>query len=147
MIFSSTLPASQGVEAGSVLGYIPESASYTALGHYRIIQTGPSVPEAPWFAVFLLGFSKCFPNDSDFLVTSNISTLAYFHDCLFWVWQWKNSKNLNAMCGVIFIGPTYPWSDLCIRVSQTEWPCADLTDVTLADEYSKSILAAHPPIV
>ena len=44
----------------------------------------------------------------------------------------------------VFIGPRCPWSDLCVRMSVrpslTETPCADLTDVTLADEDTKSIL-------
>ena len=39
----------------------------------------------------------------------------------------------------IFIGLTYPWSDLWVRVSLTEGGFADLTDVTLADEDSNSI--------
>ena len=42
--------------------------------------------------------------------------------------------------GTIFIGPRCPWSDLWVLVSETEPPCVDLTDVTLADEDTKSIL-------
>ena len=37
-------------------------------------------------------------------------------------------------------GPRCPWSDLWIRVSLTHRPFADLTDVTLADEDTNSIL-------
>ena len=40
----------------------------------------------------------------------------------------------------IFIGPRCPWSDLWVLVSLTERCCVDLTDVTLADEDTKSIL-------
>ena len=32
-------------------------------------------------------------------------------------------------------------SDLWVRLSETETPCVDLTDVTLADEDTNSILA------
>ena len=41
---------------------------------------------------------------------------------------------------LIFIGPRCPWSDLCVRMSQTNRRCVDLTDVTLADEDTNSIL-------
>ena len=41
---------------------------------------------------------------------------------------------------LIFIGPRYPWSDLWVQVSLTHTPFADLTDVTLADEDTNSIL-------
>ena len=43
---------------------------------------------------------------------------------------------------LLFIGPRCPWGPIygsgCL--SQTELPCADLTDVTLADEDTNSIL-------
>ena len=42
---------------------------------------------------------------------------------------------------MIFIGLRCPWSDLWIRLFQTDTPCADLTDVTLADEDTNAILA------
>ena len=42
--------------------------------------------------------------------------------------------------GTIFIGPRCPWSDLWVLVSLTHTPFADLTDVTLADEDTNSIL-------
>ena len=40
----------------------------------------------------------------------------------------------------IFIGPRYPWSDLWVLISETGTHFADLTDVTLADEDTNSIL-------
>ena len=48
----------------------------------------------------------------------------------------------------VFIGPRCPWSDLCVRMSVclsvrlsvTPRACVDLTDVTLADEDTNSIL-------
>ena len=44
----------------------------------------------------------------------------------------------GQICTYIFIGPRYPWSDLCVRMSVrpsvTERPFLDLTDVTLVDE-------------
>ena len=40
----------------------------------------------------------------------------------------------------MFIGPRCPWSDLCVRMSVTPRGFAYLTDVTLADEDTNSIL-------
>ena len=43
----------------------------------------------------------------------------------------------------VFIGPRCPWSDLWVRLSLSivsETPSANLTDVTLADEDTNSIL-------
>ena len=53
------------------------------------------------------------------------------------------SRTVSPKIGVfrpLFIGPRCPWSDLWIRVSLTERAFADLTDVTLADEDTNSIL-------
>ena len=47
---------------------------------------------------------------------------------------------LTVDTGCFFIGPRCPWSDLWVLVSLTETPCADLTDVTLADEDTNSKL-------
>ena len=47
-------------------------------------------------------------------------------------------KSIND--GLIFIGPRYPWSDLWVRFSLSERGFADLTDVTLADQDTNSIL-------
>ena len=55
-----------------------------------------------------------------------------FLEQFFW-----NTTNYNF--ATHFIGPTYPWSVLWVRVSLTEGGFADLTDVTLADEDTKSI--------
>ena len=44
------------------------------------------------------------------------------------------------MYSLIFIRPRYPFSDLWVQVSLTERRSADLTDVTLADEDTNSIL-------
>ena len=47
------------------------------------------------------------------------------------------------MIMTIFIGPRYPWSDLWVQASLTNKLrdlFADLTDVTLADEDTNSIL-------
>ena len=43
---------------------------------------------------------------------------------------------------MIFIGPRCPWGPIygSGSLKQTELPCADLTDVTLADEDTNSIL-------
>ena len=49
-------------------------------------------------------------------------------------------KTVNFQRFAIFIGPRCPWSDLWIRLSLTEPPFANLTDVTLADEDTNSIL-------
>ena len=40
----------------------------------------------------------------------------------------------------IIIGPRCPWSDLWVRVSLSKPLCANLTDVTLVDEDTISIL-------
>ena len=48
---------------------------------------------------------------------------------------------LPILSDSIFIGPRYTWGPIYgSRVSLTHWPCADLTDVTLADEDTNSIL-------
>ena len=52
--------------------------------------------------------------------------------------------NTWNLISALFIGPRSPWSDLCVRMSitnkQTTTPFVDLTDVTLADEDTNSIL-------
>ena len=48
-------------------------------------------------------------------------------------------KNFVLIQGV-FIGPRCPWSDLCVRMSVSPRGFVDLTDVTLADEDTNSIL-------
>ena len=53
----------------------------------------------------------------------------------------EGSKMPNLYFGkVSFIGPRCPWSDLWIRLSLTERRFWNLTDVTLADEDTNSIL-------
>ena len=63
---------------------------------------------------------------------------------------YRQSGNLNCSCVShfhfqileldIFIEPRCPWSDLWVLVFLTHTPFADLTDVTLADEDTNSIL-------
>ena len=50
---------------------------------------------------------------------------------VFGVQESKQGKPLT-----VFIGPRCPWSDLWIRVSITNTPFANLTDVTLTDDDS-----------
>ena len=63
----------------------------------------------------------------------------------YFVWKVKSKAcfwfDFSPLC--IFIGPRCPWSDLWVLVSQTEPPCVDLTDATLADEDTKSILTEN----
>ena len=53
----------------------------------------------------------------------------------------KNTKIWNKILILVFIGPRYTWGPIygseCLKL--TPRPCADLTDVTLADEDTKSI--------
>ena len=55
---------------------------------------------------------------------------------------WFFPSGFLIFCHVfsMFIGPRCPWSDLCVRMSVTPRGFAYLTDVTLADEDTNSIL-------
>ena len=55
------------------------------------------------------------------------------------LWNKDNIYMRQQQC-LVFIGPRCPWFDLCVRLSVTNWCFVDLTDVTLADEVTNSIL-------
>ena len=56
-------------------------------------------------------------------------------------WHAKTVESNFCQCNVDYRTQVYLGSDLWVRVSETTRPCANLTDVTFADEDTSSILA------
>ena len=75
-----------------------------------------------------------------FLGAISLAATFYAYVCVNFLNNLFGCFFLMHICLIIFIGPRYPWSDLCVRMSVRTTPCVDLTDVTLADEDTNPIL-------